>query len=218
MTLATLQFENTHLNIINHSGETWLSINDVTCALYELPNRSKGGDSLVHPDFENALRAVRRVFQNSADEFTAQMTALVKLQTAGGEQEVRIFSLRGCHLLGLLARTKKAKAFRRWVLDILDGLTGEQRATGELIGLMRDLVQAQNKTLALVERLTQPRRSTRPPLDKDIPLILQLKAEGLPQAEIARQLKLSTAAVSLIVHGRYRVNDDSSVSLGATFS
>jgi prophage antirepressor-like protein len=37
-------------------------------------------------------------------------------------QKTRIFSLRGAHLLAMFARTKVAKEFRRWVLDILDAL------------------------------------------------------------------------------------------------
>ena len=48
------------------------------------------------------------------------MTALVEMQTAGGLQKMRIFSLRGAHLIAMFARTKIAKAFRKWVLDILD--------------------------------------------------------------------------------------------------
>ncbi|MDO9856783.1 hypothetical protein Q7453_12330, partial [Glaesserella parasuis] len=35
-------------------------------------------------------------------------------------QKVRIFSLRGCWLLGMRSHTKVAKEFRKWVLDILD--------------------------------------------------------------------------------------------------
>ena len=48
------------------------------------------------------------------------MTQVMSLPTAGGVQQVRVFSLRGAHLLGMLANTDKAKAFRRWVLDVLD--------------------------------------------------------------------------------------------------
>ncbi|EQA03156.1 putative prophage antirepressor [Glaesserella parasuis str. Nagasaki] len=48
------------------------------------------------------------------------MTALIELQTAGGKQQVRVFSLRGAHLIAMFARTKVAKDFRKWVLDILD--------------------------------------------------------------------------------------------------
>lgn len=34
--------------------------------------------------------------------------------------KLRIFSLRGCHLLAMFARTPVAKAFRRWVLDVIE--------------------------------------------------------------------------------------------------
>ena len=39
---------------------------------------------------------------------------------------MRVFSLRGAHLLAMFARTPKAKEFRRWVLDILDCEVAEQ--------------------------------------------------------------------------------------------
>lgn len=48
------------------------------------------------------------------------MTAVVTLPTEGGPQETRIFSLRGCHPLAMFARTPVAKAFRRWVLDVIE--------------------------------------------------------------------------------------------------
>lgn len=34
--------------------------------------------------------------------------------------KIRIFSLRGAHLIAMFARTQIAKEFRKWVLDILD--------------------------------------------------------------------------------------------------
>lgn len=60
------------------------------------------------------------LYSRNADEFTSDMTQVMRLPTAGGVQQVRVFSLRGAHLLGMLANTDKAKAFRRWVLDVLD--------------------------------------------------------------------------------------------------
>ncbi|MGC6299300.1 hypothetical protein ACMXZB_12455, partial [Pasteurella multocida] len=36
-----------------------------------------------------------------------------------------IFSLRGCHLIAMFARTPIAKEFRKWVLDILDRETNQ---------------------------------------------------------------------------------------------
>ena len=35
---------------------------------------------------------------------------------------ILIFSPRGCYLIAMLARTERAKAFRRWILDVLDHL------------------------------------------------------------------------------------------------
>ena len=61
-----------------------------------------------------------KLYDRNADEFTDSMTQVIELPTAGGKQQVRVFSLRGCHLLGMLARTKVAKEFRRWVLDVLE--------------------------------------------------------------------------------------------------
>lgn len=39
-------------------------------------------------------------------------------------KKIRIFSLRGCHLIAMFARTYVAKQFRKWVLDILDKQVG----------------------------------------------------------------------------------------------
>lgn len=69
---------------------------------------------------ENADVSIRKLYTRHADEFTPAMTAVVTLPTEGGPQETRIFSLRGCHLLAMFARTPVAKAFRRWVLDVIE--------------------------------------------------------------------------------------------------
>lgn len=71
--------------------------------------------------------SIPQLYTRHADEFTDEMTAVVKLPTEGGEQDVRIFSLRGCHLLAMFARTPVAKAFRKWVLDVLDTLERERQ-------------------------------------------------------------------------------------------
>lgn len=49
------------------------------------------------------------------------MTETLNLSVSGNYQKtIRIFSLRGAHLIAMFARTPLAKEFRRWVLDILD--------------------------------------------------------------------------------------------------
>lgn len=65
-------------------------------------------------------KAVQRIYSRHADEFTEQMTGVVKVTTPYGEHMTRAFSLRGAHLIAMFARTAVAKEFRRWVLDILD--------------------------------------------------------------------------------------------------
>ena len=102
--MTTLTFQNTNLSVINQNNQTFLTANDLGSAL----------------EYANPLQAVLKIYDRNADEFTTEMTALVEMQTAGGIQKVRIFSLRGAHLIAMFARTKIAKEFRKWVLDVLD--------------------------------------------------------------------------------------------------
>ena len=64
--------------------------------------------------------AVNKIFERNSDEFTGSMSRNVKLTLQGQAREVRVFSLRGCHLIAMLSRTAIAKQFRKWVLDVLD--------------------------------------------------------------------------------------------------
>ena len=78
---------------------------------------------------------VSRLYRKHADEFAPEMTQLIEISAEdrsgllGSAGRCRIFSLRGCHLVAMFARTPVAKAFRRWVLDVLDKLDAEQHAT-----------------------------------------------------------------------------------------
>lgn len=98
-----LSFHNTNFSYMEMGGQVWLTAAEV-------------GQALEYADD----KAVQRIYSRHADEFTAQMTGVVKLTTPSGKQEARVFSLRGAHLVAMFARTPKAKEFRRWVLDILD--------------------------------------------------------------------------------------------------
>ena len=64
--------------------------------------------------------AVNKIFERNSDEFTGSMTRNVKLTLQGQAREVRVFSLRGCHLIAMFSKTAIAKQFRKWVLDVLD--------------------------------------------------------------------------------------------------
>ena len=102
--MTTLTFQNTTLSVINQHNQAFVSANDLGLAL----------------EYASPLQAVLKIYDRNADEFTPEMTALIEMPTAGGLQKVRIFSLRGAHLIAMFARTKVAKDFRKWVLDILD--------------------------------------------------------------------------------------------------
>lgn len=111
---AVLVFENVEFDVVDVHSVPWLRGPQIAGALgYNRDDR------------------LADLYARNADEFTAEMTQLVELDTAGGRQQVRIFSPRGCYLLGMLARTERAKAFRAWVLDVLEGRLVPQQ-TGRL--------------------------------------------------------------------------------------
>ena len=102
--MTTLTFQNTNLSAINQNNQIWLTLTEI-------------GRGLGYSD---PFQSVKKIYDRHADEFTPCMTTLIEIQTAGGMQKVRVFSLRGTHLIAMFARTKIAKEFRKWVLDILD--------------------------------------------------------------------------------------------------
>lgn len=98
-----LTFHNTTFSYMEMAGQIWLTAAEV-------------GEALGYSDD----KAIHRLYRKHADEFTVNMTGVVKVTTPGGVQDSRVFSLRGAHLMGMFSRTTVAKKFRRWVLDILD--------------------------------------------------------------------------------------------------
>lgn len=62
---------------------------------------------------------INQIYKRKEDEFSISMTQLVA-NSQNLNLRLRIFSLRGCHLIAMFARTPVAKEFRKWVLDILD--------------------------------------------------------------------------------------------------
>lgn len=109
--MTTLTFQNTTLSVINQHNQIWFTGLEIGKALgYKDPSSN-----------------IAKLFDRNRDEFTPNMTALIDMKTVSGVQKVRIFSLRGCHLIGMLSHTKVAKEFRKWVLDILDQEVEQQK-------------------------------------------------------------------------------------------
>lgn len=112
--MNTLSFNGVTLTPVHRNAQVWLSSAELAEALgYKHEN------------------AVTKIYNRNADEFTENMTQVIKnpqLPNLG----MRIFSLRGCHLVAMFARTAVAKEFRKWVLDILDREVGEPVMTAPM--------------------------------------------------------------------------------------
>lgn len=95
---SKIRFEQTELDVIHHNGQRWLTVSQIGLAL------------------ESSRQHVNNLWTRHRDEFTDDMSSVIQI----GRTRKRIFSPRGCHLIGMFARTPKAKAFRVWVLDVLE--------------------------------------------------------------------------------------------------
>ncbi|MDT7485873.1 BRO-N domain-containing protein [Citrobacter koseri] len=101
---SDLNFHGVMLNPVENVTGIWLTSADVAKAL----------------GYKNT-KSITNLFNQNADEFSDGMTQVIESVTSGNyRKKVRVFSLRGAHLIAMFARTPVAKEFRRWVLDILD--------------------------------------------------------------------------------------------------
>lgn len=69
--------------------------------------------------------SITRIFNRNKDEFTNEMSRTVNLTETNKNNElrykkIRIYSVRGAHLIGMLSKTKVAKSLRKWLLDLAE--------------------------------------------------------------------------------------------------
>jgi hypothetical protein len=102
-----LTFQDTQLQIIEHSDQVWLTSSDIGAAL----------------GYRDRQR-VNSLFTAHKDEFSAETTCVTIIVTHGKVRKARLFNRRGAHLLAMFATTERAKAFRKWVLDVLEEKAG----------------------------------------------------------------------------------------------
>lgn len=119
MTSLALSFNDVTFNpVAQNDGQIWLTSAEL----------AKG---LGYAD----QSSITKIFNRNIDEFTDSMTQVIDISRDGQNdrpektknlvKKIRIFSLRGCHLLAMFAKTEIAKQFRKWVLDILDKEVGQ---------------------------------------------------------------------------------------------
>lgn len=103
-----LIFKSRTLEAIEHEGQPWFTAATLAIAL-----EYSRGDK------------ISQIYNRNADEFTPCMTLNLNLRVSGKinglqHKKVRVFSLRGAHLIAMFASTPVAKEFRKWVLDLID--------------------------------------------------------------------------------------------------
>ena len=101
--MNALVFQSATINPVRHQdGQVWVTATDLSKAL-----GYKRDD------------AVSKILIRNADEFKDYMTQVID-NPHNPNLGLRIFSLRGAHLIAMFARTAVAKEFRKWVLDVIE--------------------------------------------------------------------------------------------------
>ena len=201
--LTAADYHGTSIQLIEKDGSRWLTARDLGLCL---------GYSEA-----NARQGIINLYNRHLDEFTEKDSCEIKLISQGQERNTRIFSPSGCHLLSFFASTTRAKDFRAWAKEVL--VQAATSATPQAVpsrlethmaqlAAGMNMLLAQNrmvhKYIALLEMNQKGRRRIK---REDEAIILQLRDEGLSQADIARLLRISATAVNRIIHGEYRFSD-----------
>jgi|GEM_PF-862343 len=115
----------------NGDGKIWFTA-DILAGLLKYASKDK----------------VLNLYYRHKDEFTESMTTIAKVRVRNENNElqynqVRLFSPRGAHLIGMFARTKVAKELRVWLLDLVEKEgAAPQPGVHHTIEQMRNIVAA----------------------------------------------------------------------------
>lgn len=160
-------FEGSPIDVIIMGGEKWVGGPQIGAAL----------------GFADPAKAMRKIYSRSIREFDDSTNIMIEMPTAGGRQLVRLYNARGAALIAMKAQTPKGEAFRRWVLDVLEGkaeVGGDDRplASGEMIA-------------SVAARLRHMFIET-----SKMRQLIRYRDQGLNRGEIAKLLDVSGTYVS----------------------
>jgi len=153
-----LEFQGVPLRVIDYQGRPWLTAADLARAL----------------GYSRADK-VTQIYERHKDEFTEEMTTTLKMRVVRegrgeADMDVRIFSSRGCYLIAMFARTPVAKAFRKWVLDVLESFERLKQDQEVLMSLVREWTREVSDRCDRLERrhevLSQETRALQDKLDR----------------------------------------------------
>lgn len=144
MSSLALSFNEVNFSPVEQNGQIWLTAPELASAL----GYSKSD-------------AVGQVYERNKDEFNSSMTTTITVKSNDSietlnlsvskksknlTKTIRIFSLRGAHLIAMFSKTAIAKRFRKWVLDVLDRevtsqqVNSKQTISVEQCGILYNIV------------------------------------------------------------------------------
>lgn len=129
-----VQFNNHEFELVEYNGQRWLTKGQIALAL----------------DYADESQ-ISKLYYSHKDEFTDAMTCLIKK----GKTRMRLFSLRGCRMLGFFARTRIAKEFRKWVLDLIEKFDCLNETSKTLVREHKRALPSGKKEIVLSEKAKQ---------------------------------------------------------------
>lgn len=125
---------NTHTQLASFNGYPieLIYLDDVPYMTAETIGKALG--------LKNPRISINKAYQRHADEFIGNMTCVPKLATQEDQSRgYRLFSLDGARMLAFFVQTDTAKAFRQWVLSVLNE---RQQQMAHLSSLQSELLKA----------------------------------------------------------------------------
>jgi prophage antirepressor-like protein len=151
--MQELKFNDHRFELVEISGKTWLTAADIATALgYSRSDQ------------------VSRIFLRHEREFSQSMTMIFRNTTLGfgvPPSDVRLFSLRGAHLVGMFSRTSKGMDFRRWVLDQLEMIERQAAPNRSLMAKWfeaKAAVDSQDRFASMCGKGLSEHKARKPPL------------------------------------------------------
>lgn len=177
-------FNGLGFTVVEREGEPWITAADLARALGYAKSDS-----------------VAQIHSRNGDEFSDRMTAIIRdpqIEGLGNSNlitTIRIFSLRGAHLVAMFSRTPVAKEFRRWVLDVLEHYRQappDPPLLAPPVPAMLDMDPVRtNSAVALVRegrKLFGPRTAREIWIGLGLPVSFE-EAESTPAGELASPLR-----------------------------
>lgn len=189
MNSTTQTFDQHSVELIQYQNESWLSSEHIgLCLEYDQPSKR-----------------INEIYRRHKDELDEFSTCRKMRSVDGKQRQVRIFNERGVMLITMFSKQPKAKAFRRWAIEVLS-----QYRQGTLELTPRQPIQPapapqqvtidQDEYIDLLKvKITQLEANQSKKhkfiTPSDVQKMLVLKSQGLGCSRIARQVGCSKDTV-----------------------